>query len=572
MAAGSPKIQTSGIPETKAQKDRRMKWFREARFGMFIHWGLYSIPAGYWKGKTVPGAAEWLQYTAQVPPAEYEPLREQFNPVKFDARKWVRIAKAAGMKYIVITSKHHEGFGMWPSKQGDWNIGHTAFKRDPLKELADACKKEGLRLCFYHSIMDWHHPDYLPRKPWDRRDASTANMDRYVAYMKAQLKELLTNYGPIGILWFDGEWENTWNHERGQDLYNYVRSLQPNIIVNNRVDVGRGGMGGMSDAQFAGDYGTPEQEIPANGLPGVDWESCMTMNDTWGFSAHDQNWKSATTLIQNLVDCASKGGNYLLNVGPTSLGEIPQPSIDRLRDVGTWLSKNGEAIYSSHAGPFPRPLPWGRVTQKPGKLYLAVFDPQAKELELPGLQAEIRRVSPLGSREALKFERTADGFVVHLPETRPSTVPVYVVDVVGTPVVTTQPVLQAKDGSLRLPAEQAEVTGSAHYESDKKAIGFWTHAGDVVNWNVRLRRPGTFQATVELACESASAGSTFEVSIGGRTLVGTVPDTGSWFKFVKVPLGTVELPAGDHAVQVKATNMPHGAVMNLRSVTFLPRS
>jgi len=195
----SPEAQDDIKRDTSAQHEKRMAWFRDARFGMFIHWGLYSVPAGVWNGSDVPGAAEWLQYTAKVKPEDYEPLQRQFNPVNFDAKKWVGIAKNAGMKYIVITSKHHEGFGMWPSKLGTWNIGHTQFKRDPLKELAQACKEAGIKLCFYHSIMDWHEPDYLPRRTWDTRDASHADFDAYVRTMKAQLKELLTNYGPIGI-------------------------------------------------------------------------------------------------------------------------------------------------------------------------------------------------------------------------------------------------------------------------------------------------------------------------------------------------------------------------------------
>ncbi|MHB8635538.1 MAG: alpha-L-fucosidase [Fimbriimonadaceae bacterium] len=435
------------LHESKAAKDARMKWFREARFGMFIHWGLYSVPAGAWKGKDYSGAAEWLQYNAKIKPRDYEPLQQQFNPVKFDAEKWVKIAKNAGMKYIVITSKHHEGFGMWPSKQGTWNIGHTQFHRDPLKELAVACRREGLKLCFYHSIMDWHNPDYLPRRPWDDRPVTTPNLDKYVAYLKAQLKELLTNYGPIGILWFDGEWENTWTHERGVDLYKYVRSLQPNIIVNNRVDTGRTDSG-ASTKENVGDYGTPEQSIPSNGIPGADWETCMTMNDTWGYHATDHDWKSPETLIRNLVDIASKGGNYLLNVGPTSLGEIPPGSVDRLARMGAWTKVNGESLYGSSASPFPRPLPWGRVTQKPGKLFLHVFDP-SKPILLAGLKTRIKRVYELANpKVGFAVTPTDRGPVVNLngailPDKIDS---VLVADIDGAPDV--ESVVQAYDAAV----------------------------------------------------------------------------------------------------------------------------
>jgi alpha-L-fucosidase len=290
-------------------RDERMAWFNDARFGMFIHWGVYSVPAGEWKGKTNYG--EWFLEETKMPVSQYTQFAGQFDPVQFEARAWARMAKAAGMKYLVITSKHHDGFALWDSKVSDWDIMATPFKRDVLQELAKACKAEGIRFCLYHSIMDWHHPDWGTRRAWnDLAPATPPDMDRYTAYMKSQLKELLTGYGPLGILWFDGEWESPWTHERGLDLYGFVRGFQPKIIVNNRVGKGRSGMGGMDKGQGVGDYGTPEQEIPATGFgPGVSWESCMTMNNHWGYNKHDQNWKSTTTLVRNLIDCASKGGN-----------------------------------------------------------------------------------------------------------------------------------------------------------------------------------------------------------------------------------------------------------------------
>ncbi|HOW31966.1 MAG TPA: alpha-L-fucosidase, partial [Bacteroidales bacterium] len=294
--------------ELKTDKDTRMAWWRDARFGMFIHWGLYSIPAGEWKGDN--SHAEWIRTTAQIPVDEYNKFALKFNPVKFEAETWVMAAREAGMKYIVLTSKHHDGFCLWNSDQTDFDVMSTPFKRDILKELADACRKHNMHICWYHSIMDWHHPDYLPRRDWETgRTTDSADFERYVQYLKNQVHEILTKYGEISILWFDGEWESTWNHDRAVDLYNYIRSFNKNVIINNRIDVFRDGMAGMSNNQQAlGDYGTPEQEIPDTGIPGADWESCMTMNDHWGFNAADQNWKPASQLIQNLVDIASKGG------------------------------------------------------------------------------------------------------------------------------------------------------------------------------------------------------------------------------------------------------------------------
>ena len=268
--------QQNFMHESKEEKDKRMEWWRQARFGMFIHWGLYAVPAGEWKGTT--NHAEWIRTTAQIPLEEYNKFVGQFNPVKFNAEEWVQMAKNAGMKYITITSKHHDGFCLWNSKETDFDVMSTPFKRDILKELADACRRiGGVKLCFYHSIMDWHHPDYNERREWEKdRPTEGTDRKRYIAYMKNELKELVTNYGDIGVIWFDGEWEGFWTHEDGKDLYNYVRSLKADIIINNRVDKGRSGMAGMTtEGDYAGDFGTPEQEIPETGLPGLDWENVV---------------------------------------------------------------------------------------------------------------------------------------------------------------------------------------------------------------------------------------------------------------------------------------------------------
>ncbi|AIE85994.1 alpha-L-fucosidase [Fimbriimonas ginsengisoli] len=574
-AASHAAPQSDPLKETAAQKAARMKWFEEARFGMFIHWGLYSVPAGYWKGRMIPGAGEWIMHEAKIKPEEYEPFRDQFNPVNFDAMKWVKIAKGAGMKYIAITSKHHEGFGMWPSAQGDWNIGHTRFHRDPLKELAAACKKEGLKLCFYHSIMDWHHPDYLPRRAWDTRPVDPTSFPRYVQYMKAQLKELLTNYGPIGIIWFDGQWESTWNHDEGIDLYRYIRSLQPNVIVNDRVDSGNLGPSKTPFTRSVGDYGTPEQTIPANGLP-YPWETCMTMNDTWGFHAADHNWKSTETLVRNLIDIASKGGNYLLNVGPTSLGEIPDPSIERLAEVGKWTKANGEALYGTTASPFPRQLPWGRITQRPGKLYLHVFDAGAKgDIELTGLKNHVKGAYLLTNRrQAVSVVNGPNGPVIHLPT--PLTDPlatVVVAQIDGPPVVDMPAWTASPDSSGQFVLDASHVTihgETAQYEPAHKAIGYWTNHTDYLTWNVQVPRAGAYSVEVDLACAPGSEGGIFEVSVGGQAVTGKVPLTGSWDTFIKVNAGTINLPAGKSELKLRPVDFPGLALMNLRSIKLVP--
>ncbi len=438
------------MTETTEAKNARMKWWREARFGMFIHWGLYSVPAGEWKGETSHG--EWIRTTAEIPLDEYDKFRDQFNPVNFDARQWVKTAKNAGMKYIVITTKHHDGFCLFDSKETEFDVMATPFKRDIMKELSDACEAEGIKMCWYHSIMDWHHPDYLPRRGWETdRSAEGADMSRYIAYMKAQLKELTGNYGKIGVLWFDGEWEETWKHEYGVDLYNYVRNLQPDIIINNRVDNGRSGMAGMTrEGEYAGDFGTPEQEIPATGMPGMDWETCMTLNKNWGFNKYDDNWKSTSDLIRKLADIASKGGNFLLNVGPRADGTFPEESIIRLREIGEWMDKNSEAIYGTSASPFQK-LDWGRCTKKQvgsdTRLYLHVFDwPEDGILKVPGIFNEPKSASILAdnSENQLMVNRKEDALWIALPGTIVDSInTVVVLDVAGSPDISYPPVIQS---------------------------------------------------------------------------------------------------------------------------------
>jgi alpha-L-fucosidase len=426
--------------ETAAQKDARMAWWRDARFGMFIHWGLYAVPAGTWHGERVNGLGEWIMAQARIPASEYAQLAQQFNPVQFDADAWVKTAKDAGMKYISITSKHHDGFANFDSKVSSYDIvDATPYHKDAIKALATAAHKAGLRFGVYYSIMDWHHPDAQAGSypNYNSRDFHSPNFQRYVeTYMKPQLRELVTQYPEIDVLWFDGEWVADWSDAQGQQLYDWLHTIKPSLIINNRVGHSRQGMGGMSANKDApGDFGTPEQRVPPEGLPGVDWETCMTLNDTWGFQTFDDNWKDTKTLGRTLVDVASKGGNLLLNVGPTSRGVIPAQSVSRLEEMGDWMRANGESIYGTSASPYGLPA-WGRYTARPstGKVYAHVFDwPKNKQIALTGVTAKPRSVYLLADRKPLAVAQGEGGWVVTLPTVRPSAIDaVLVVETGGT--------------------------------------------------------------------------------------------------------------------------------------------
>ncbi|HLP36346.1 alpha-L-fucosidase [Lacibacter sp.] len=414
--------------------DERMKWWREARLGMFIHWGVYAVPAGTYNGQKIDRIGEWIMNRGKIPVKEYQAFAKEFNPVKYDPEAWVLMAKDAGMKYIVITAKHHDGFALFNSKASKWNIvDATPYGKDLIKPLAEACRKHGIKLGLYYShAQDWNNPGgsaarKVTTEGWANPDSAkidaytaansghwdplqtTKTMAQYIDEVAVpQVREILTNYGDVAVLWWDTPTGMT---DEFAEKLNALLKLQPNIITNDR----------LKRPNYPGDFKTPEQRIPnLSELDGKDWETCMTMNETWGYKSYANKWKSLKTLIQNTVDIASKGGNYLLNVGPKADGTFPQESIDLLKGVGVWMKVNGESIYGTKASPFGL-FPWGRCTKKENNgnttLYFTVFEwPKDGKLSIPGLKNQIVSAKLLANGTALKTEKNNDGLLITVPE------------------------------------------------------------------------------------------------------------------------------------------------------------
>ena len=399
------KADTRSLKEHKdylQSSEEDMQWCRQGRFGLFVHWGPVSL-----KGTEIG----WSRGN-EVPVEVYDNLYKQFNPVKFNAIEWVNLAKASGMKYIVITSKHHDGFCLFNSRYTDYDMMSTPSKRDILMELADECRRQKIKLCFYYSIIDWYHPDYLPRGAGDKRPTEGADFSRYITYMKKQLRELITNYGPLGVLWFDGEWESTWTHKHGKALYSYVRSLQPGILINNRVDKGRKGMKGTTKSdKYAGDFDTPEQEVGAFQIDRP-WETCMTLCSQWAWKPNDQ-MKSLRECIQTLVQVVGGDGNLLFNVGPMPDGRIEPRQAQRLREMGNWLRKYGQSIYATQGGPF-KPGDWGASTHKGNRIYVHILKWDGDSVKLPDISKSIVRSSVLTGGKAY-VEQSGQGIEISVP-------------------------------------------------------------------------------------------------------------------------------------------------------------
>ena len=435
-------------------QNQKMQWWGDARFGMFIHFGVYAQWGGMYHGhKMNKGGAEWIMNRSKIPVQEYRDSAHNFNPAKYDAEEWVKMAKEAGMKYIVITSKHHDGFAMFDSKASDWNIVKaTVYKKDFLTPLANACKKYGMKLGFYYSqAQDWTNPGGAVGikkaiEGWANPDSS--RIDNYTATHRGhwepiqtsktmaqyfdevaipQIKELLTNYGDIAILWWDTPVDMT------DDMAMKVQEIlkkYPNVIINDR----------LKRPNFPGNFKTPEQRIPKwDELDNNYWETCMTMNGSWGYKSYDDKWKSTQTLVRNLIDVTSKNGNFLLNIGPKADGTFPQESIDRLKQIGQWMKLNGEAIYETKGSPFSE-LSWGRCTQKSLKgntiLYFSVFEwPKEGKLILKDFKTKVLSCELLESKTKLSYLSKISELEINLPEQMPNTIATVIKVVVSGDIV-----------------------------------------------------------------------------------------------------------------------------------------
>jgi alpha-L-fucosidase len=382
-------------------------WFQDAKFGMFIHLGVYSVLAD----------GEWVEQLRPITKHDYEKLPAFFNPQKFDAAAVVTLAKAAGMKYITVTTKHHDGFAMWDTKQNDWSIvKRTPYGKDVIKQLADECHKQGLKIFFYYSQLDWHSNDYYPRggtgNSTGRPDSGDWNA--YLTYMNAQLRELLTNYGEVGGIWFDGMWDKPNANWELPTTYNLIHQLQPAALIGSN----------HHKTPFAGEnFQMFERDIP--GGKNAEWnnaetisqlplETCDTMNGAWGFNVTDDKYKSVPELVRYLVKAAGNDANLLLNIGPMPNGEVQPEFVSRLHEVGDWTSKYGESIYGTRGGPLA-PAPWGVTTQKDGKIYIHILDWNAPQLAVGPIAKKISAAHLLAGSAAVTFTQSADGVVLKLP-------------------------------------------------------------------------------------------------------------------------------------------------------------
>ena len=556
---------TAGRAGADPTRPDRRQWFREAKFGLFIHWGVYSQI----------GREEWARELLQIPLPEYQKIALNFNPVNYDPEEWVRLAKEAGVKYIVITSKHHDGFCIYDSAFSEFDSLKAKIQKDLLGMLVEACRRENMPIGFYYSIMDWNHPDYLPRRSWEKdRPVKGADFKRYVSFMKSQLQELVLKYQPA-ILWFDGEWEHKNEDYDAVGIGQMLRQLKPDIIINDRL---------FNRAPGLGDFGTPENYVPATGWRNEDgslrlWEVCLTMNfNGWGYNHYETEFRNAPQLIRQLIEIAGKGGNLLLNIGPRPDGKIQSEFVERLRQIGAWLKVNGEAIYGCQPSVFERLPFFGRCTVKENRLYIHIMGwPVEKKIVLPGLKNKVQKVYLLATGEKLSYSRREKDLTIKLPEEPLDRVAtVVVVEVEGTPQAEPYKLAPGADGILELPVYLAEIRSQMgqraylDYFYRTTMLTNWQNVNDYPEWEFELPRAGRYELLASYAYQWGGK-SSFLVEIDDKTILRgqSEPSLSIYFPATH-SLGEVELGAGKHVLRFKITSIANNNALKLEKVILKP--
>lgn len=567
--------------------ESRIGWWREAKFGCFIHWGVYSAAGGEWKGKEVGGYAEHLMRKEKIPRAVYlEQLVKPFNPAAFDADAWVRAIKAAGMRYLVITAKHHDGVAMYPSAVSSFSIGASGFHRDPMQELSAACKKYGIRFGFYYShAFDWEHPD-APGNDWDYGNpagdkqlhgginwfnAHPELLPKAVKYVNEksipQIQELIRKYHP-DILWFDTP--SKLPLSENIRILKAIREIDNHVVVNGRL-------ARTADISF-GDYKNtadrPAEFYPVSG----DWEAIPTTNESYGYSKYDNSHKPVAFFIRLLAKAGARGGNLLMNIGPMGNGVIDPRDTAILHRSGVWMQQNGESIYGTTATPLPL-QPWGESTRKGYRLYLHVFHwPEKAPLYVGGLKGEVDKAWLLTDpqRQALALKRVNDrDITIQLPATAPDTMNSIIVLEMKTMLTDSIRVLDTHTLPNALLAFDGTLHGKGFKYGDGKAPKYyvfdWTKQDQYVSWTFRLPAAARFQVQIKYAADASTGSNAFALNVNGQTLSGkTQPVSSSREEIISQNLGTLSLPAGTHTMDIRPENIAGKELMKLFEITLTP--
>ena len=552
----------SGAPSTK--------WFEDAKFGLFLHFGLFSLPAGEWEGKRYHGISEWIEKRAKIPLATYRAMAKDFNPDRFNADEWVRFAKASGFRYIVITAKHHEGFAMFDSKVSDFTITKASpFKRDVLKELADACKTHGMKLGFYYSqTQDWNEYDAVGND-WEWPKDRKRNFQKYLdEKCKPQLKELLTRYGDVAVIWFDTPDGTT--REESQQLVDWVRQFQPNCLTSSRV------------GNDLGDYlALRDHELPTR-IINRPFEALFTHNDSWGYSKVDRNFRSPKEILRLLIESNTKGGNLIFNMGPTSSGTFQSESTRDLQVVGKWLQRNGEAVYGTKASPLA-PVSWGGCTGKKGELFLHVFDwPVNGMLKVPTGKFTPATITIHGVAKPLTYTFKGDDLIIKVPLQAPDPLNTVVkVTYKGILDPPSDPTLSSDLPTTLIP-ELSQQVGKAKIDKVRwmEEFGDWHHATfitgwmdstDIVKWKFRVAEADRYWVVLDYSFHSDNRPAEGVITVAGQQLFFPTLPTGDKVQhFREHRIGMVQIPKeGSYELSLKPIATPSGFV-HVKGVTLIP--